>query len=115
MDFLNPVLAVLAIAMGAFGFLAPRFTASALDLTPGRTTMGLSEMRASVGGLFVITGLSCLILGDPLAFAMLGIAFLGAATGRLLSCLLDRPAARRAWIFFSVEALMAVALIPANL
>ncbi len=115
MDILNPILALLAIGMGAFGFLAPRYTAQALDLTPGDTTMGLSEMRASVGGLFVLLGLGCLIIGQPMAYAMLGIAFAGAATGRLVSCLVDRPTVSRAWIFFAIEFAMALALLPANL
>lgn len=115
MALLNPILALLATAMGAFGFLAPRYTAQALDLTPGKTTMGLSEMRASVGGLFVVLGIGCLIIDDPLAYAMLGVAFAGAALGRLVSCLVDRPAVSRAWIFFAIEFAMALALLPANL
>ncbi|MEL7345260.1 MAG: DUF4345 family protein [Pseudomonadota bacterium] len=115
MDLFNPILAILSIAMGAFGFLAPRYTAQALDLTPGNTTMGLSEMRASVGGLFVATGIACLVLGDPLAYLMMGVAYTGAATGRLLSCLVDRPAVTRAWIFFAIEAAMAIALLAINL
>ena len=115
MEILNPILALLTIAMGAFGFIAPRYTAAALDLTPGDTTMGLSEMRASVGGLFVVMGVAALLLGSPTAYAMMGMGFLGAATGRLISCLVDRPAESKAWVFFAIEAAMAAALIPSNL
>ena len=55
-DVLNVIAALLTIGFGLFGFLAPRYTASALDLAPTDSAMGLSEMRASVGGLFVVAG-----------------------------------------------------------
>ncbi len=59
-DILNIVAALLTIGFGLFGFLAPRYTAAALDLAPTTSTMGLSEMRASVGGLFVVAGIAAL-------------------------------------------------------
>ena len=37
-DLLNIVAALLTIAFGLFGFLAPRYTASALDLAPTDST-----------------------------------------------------------------------------
>ncbi|MEM6636004.1 MAG: DUF4345 family protein [Pseudomonadota bacterium] len=114
-DVLNITLAVLTIGFGAFGWLAPRFTASVLDLKPGQTTMGLSELRASVGCLFVVTAAAALFLDDPMAWVMLGIVYAGAAAGRLTSCLLDRPTTTKAWIYFGVEAVMAAPLILLNL
>ena len=111
-DWIFPLAALLTIAFGAFGFLAPRFTAAALDLTPGDSTMGLSEIRASVGGLFVVMGLGCLIIGTPEAYGMLGLAYVGAASGRFLSCFLDRPTPKRAWIFGLIEAALAAMLTP---
>ena len=50
LQFLNTLAAALTVAFGLFGFLAPRYTAAALDLRTGASTMGLSELRASVGG-----------------------------------------------------------------
>lgn len=111
MSLLSPGIALLTIALGAFGFLAPRFTANALDLTPTSSTMGLSEMRASVGGLFVALGLWCLIDGSDSAYFALGIAYAGAATGRALSLLRDAPPRTRALTFFAFEALPAVWLL----
>ena len=71
-DILNIIAAVLTIAFGLFGFVAPRYTASALDLAPTNSTMGLSEMRASVGGLFVVAGLAAIWIDEPLAYGMIG-------------------------------------------
>jgi hypothetical protein len=114
-DILNMVAVVLTIAFGAFGFLAPKFTAGALDLATSGSNMGLSEMRASVGGLFVASGLACLIIGAPLAYAMLGFAYAGAAAGRAVSLVFDNPPLGKAFMYFAIEAVLAAWLIFANL
>lgn len=114
-DLLNILVALMTIAFGAFGFLAPRFTASALDLEVGASTMGLSEMRASVGGLFVAMGLFAIWSGMPMAYAMLGVAYSGAALGRLISIVLDKPPFRKAMLYFALEAGPAAYLLLANL
>jgi hypothetical protein len=114
-DSLNVLCAVLTIGFGLFGFLAPRYTASALDLAPTESTMGLSEMRASVGGLFVAAGLAALMLAEPLAYAMIGFAFAGAALGRVLSLIFDAPPLRKVLLFGGIEAALAAVLITLNL
>lgn len=50
-DAINIILALATIALGAFGLLAPRYTADVLDLDFRGSTMGMSELRASAGGL----------------------------------------------------------------
>ncbi|MCH2166996.1 MAG: DUF4345 family protein [Oceanicola sp.] len=115
LDLLNMTAAALTIAFGAFGFLAPRYTAQALDLAPTDSTMGLSEMRASVGGLFVASGVCLPLLDMPAAWAGLGIAYAGAASGRVLSALLDRPPMRKLVVFGGIEAALAAWLLLANL
>ncbi|MFK7867763.1 MAG: DUF4345 family protein [Roseobacter sp.] len=114
-EIVNILCAVLTIGFGLFGFLAPRYTASALDLAPTDSTMGLSEMRASVGGLFVAAGLAAILLGDPLAYAMIGFAFAGAATGRVLSLIFDKPPLKKVVIFGGIEAALAAWFLLANL
>lgn len=114
-DFLNIVAALLTIAFGLFGFFAPRYTAAALDLEPTNSTMGLSEMRASVGGLFVVAGMAAIWLGQPLGYAMIGFAFVGAALGRALSLVLDKPPVRKVLIFGGIEAALAAWFLFANL
>ena len=114
-DTLNILASLLTIVFGLFGFLAPRYTASALDLQPGATTMGLSEMRASVGGLFVVAGAAAIWLDKPVAFAMIGFAFAGAAFGRALSLIFDKPPFRKVLIFGGIEAALAAWFLIANL
>ena len=114
-DILNIIGALLTVGFGLFGFLAPRYTAAALDLEPTGTTMGLSEMRASVGGLFVVAGLAAIWLGEPLAYAMIGFAYAGAAMGRVLSLLFDAPPLRKVLVFGGIEAALAAWFLLANL
>ena len=114
-EWVNIAAMVLTVAFGLFGFLAPRYTAGALDLAPTQSTMGLSEMRASVGGLFVVAGLAALWLAQPMAFAMVGFAYAGAASGRVLSLILDKPPVQKTLVFGGIEAVLALWLIAANL
>ncbi len=114
-DLLNIVAAALTVAFGLFGFLAPRYTASALDLAPTTSTMGLSEMRASVGGLFVVAGIAAVWLNEPLGYAMIGFAFVGAALGRIVSLVFDKPPLRKVVIFGGIEAALAAWFLAANL
>ena len=114
-DMLNISAALLTIGFGLFGFLAPRYTAGALDLAPTSSTMGLSEMRASVGGLFVVAGAAAIWLNAPLAYAMIGFAFAGAATGRVLSLIFDKPPVQKVLVFGGIEAALAAWLLAANL
>lgn len=114
-DVLNILAAVLTIAFGLFGFVAPRYTAAALDLSPTTSTMGLSEMRASVGGLFVVAGLAAIWLDQPLGYAMIGFAFVGAALGRVLSLIFDKPPVKKVLVFGGIEAALALWFIAANI
>ncbi len=112
---INAAIAVLTIGFGLFGFLAPAWTAASLDLAPTNSTMGLSEMRASVGGLFVVTGAAVLWLNSPTAYLMLGIVYAGTALGRFVSLALDNPPIAKALLFGGIEAVLAALLIAANL
>lgn len=114
-DLINIFAALLTIGFGLFGFVAPRYTASALDLAPTNSTMGLSEMRASVGGLFVVAGIAAIWLNAPLGYAMIGFAFTGAALGRVLSLILDKPPMRKVLVFGGIEAALAAWFLLANL
>ncbi|WP_037309206.1 DUF4345 family protein [Ruegeria halocynthiae] len=110
----NAIAAILTIGFGLFGFLAPAFTAASLDLAPNGSNMGLSEMRASVGGVFVVTGIAVLWLNNPMAYAVLGVVYAGATLGRIVSIILDNPPLIKAAIFGGIELILALWLILAN-
>ena len=114
MDIINILVALVTIALGCFGFLAPHYTMGALNLKTDGSNMGMSEIRASVGCLFVAMGIACLWFGTAAAYFMLGVAYAGAATGRLVSLILDNPPKQKATVYFLVEAFGAVWLLVAN-
>ncbi len=114
MDILNILFALVSIGLGAFGWLAPRYTLETLDLTAGPSGMGPSEIRASAGALFIGMGVGALILGGASAYAMLGFCWAGAAVGRATSLALDGQSTKK-WGFFGVEAAVATAALWVNL
>ncbi len=114
-DILNLLLAVVSIGLGAIGWFAPRYTMNLLELASTGSSMGMSEIRAVSGALFVGLGLGAIILGTPLAYAMIGFAWGGAAVGRLTSILADGAATRQKITFFAVEAVVAGTLLAINL
>lgn len=115
-ELINIALALVSIGLGAFGWLAPRYTMETLDLqTTNDSTMGLSELRASAGALFIGLGLGALYFGTPQAFAMVGFAWGGAAVGRVTSILRDEAPTRKTYIFAAIEIAVAVILLAINL
>ncbi len=114
MDLLNPLIALISIGFGLIGWLAPRYTMAVVDLQPGATPMGPSEVRAVSGALFVGLGLGALTLATPLAYAMIGFAWGGAAIGRLTSLVIDGQTPKK-WGFFLTEAAVAAAALGLNL
>lgn len=118
MDFvyiINVLAMLTTIGLGFAGWLAPRWTMDTLDLKTAGSVMGVSEVRAASGALFVGVAVAALIINQPLAYAMVGFVYAGAGTGRLTSLILDQPEGSKAKIFFATEALIAAWLIAANL
>ena len=114
MDILNIIFAITSIGLGCFGWLAPRFTMGTLNLQGRTDTMGMSEIRASAGCLFVGMGIGALLIGTPAVYAMLGFCWTGAAVGRLTSLVRDGQSQKK-WTYFIVEAAVGIPAIIVNL
>jgi hypothetical protein len=114
-DYVNFAVAGLTILLGLMGWLAPRWTMQQLDMQAGPTNMAYTEVSAASGCLFVGLGLGAMILDQPLAWVVVGLAYAGAATGRVTSIFRDNAASRQSWTFFGSEAALAAWLILANI
>ena len=113
-DIINIVVAALSIAFGAIGWFAPRWTMEIIDMLPGPSSMAPSEIRAASGALYVGIGIGALLIGGPAAYAMVGLAWGGAAVGRATSIVLDGATPLK-WKFFATEAVVAAVALAANL
>lgn len=83
--------ASITVGLGLLGLFHPRGAARFTSLHP-QGLLGIAEIRATYGGFFLALGVSTLLRGTPDHYAVLGFAWLGAATARLLSMALDRSA-----------------------
>jgi len=80
---------VATLLLGCLGLFFPSRAAAFTSLSPVGPT-GVSEIRATYGGLFAALGLACLALQSLAVFSTVGIAWVGAAAGRTWSVLIDR-------------------------
>ena len=88
-DLLAPAGALASALLGALGLCAPLRAARMVGLSP-LGARGVSELRATYGGLFLGLGLAALLWQQPAAYGVAGAAWLGAALARLASIVLDR-------------------------
>ena len=114
-DTLNMIAMLATIAFGAIGWIAPRYAMQKLDLKPVNSRLGLSEIRAANGALFVGLGVAALVINQPLGYAMVGFAYAGAAIGRLTGIVVDHVTKSTAYTFCAGEAALAAWLIYVNL
>ncbi len=94
MDWLNYLGAVVTLGLGMTGLIAPQVAQRIVGLK-AETVSGRSEFRASFGGLWIALGAVPLVLFEPIAFAFLGLCWLGTAAGRTVSFVLDRTVDRQ--------------------
>jgi hypothetical protein len=114
-DMINVAVALLTIGLGLLGWLAPRWTMQQLDMVAGPSNMAYTEVSAVSGCLFVGLGLGAIFLNEPLGWVVMGIAYAGAAVGRVTAIFRDNAASRQSWTFFGSEAALASWLILANI
>ena len=113
-DIINLAVGLLTVGLGLLGWLAPRWTMQQLDMTAGPSHMAYTEVSAVSGCLFVGLGLGAIYLYEPLGWVVMGLAYGGAAVGRVTSIIRDNAASRQSWTFFGSEAALAAWLILAN-
>lgn len=102
--------AIATIATGLFSLVKPEAVRGFTGLLPegGR---GITEIRSILGGLFIALGLAPLILEEPAAYKMLGIAYLGIAIVRAPSMFLDQSVVSSNIISLAVEIVLGIILL----
>ena len=100
----------LSVAAGVAGLLWPYRISRTIGLQLP-SSLGVSEFRATYGGLFIGAGLAVLILGSRDAALVLGAAWFGAFLGRALSTVVDRSMSKENLAGLVIEAAIGTMLI----
>ncbi|RLQ88957.1 DUF4345 domain-containing protein [Notoacmeibacter ruber] len=106
-DWLALASSLVTAVLGLYMMLVPRRALGLRHMDSefiGMPASGIARARA--GGFHLGLGLAAVLLWQPLLFLALGVAWLFAALGRLLSVLLDAPARGRNAILFIIEVLL---------
>ncbi len=117
MSALVLVPALFFAGMGLFALAWPERVVGFFG-TPGLTVDGRNEVRAVYGGFGAAVAALLLwsLAEPPLARGIhvaVGIALLGMAFGRVVSCAVDGGAGRHPWLFLAVEIALAACLLGA--
>lgn len=84
LQLLQIAAAIATIVTGLISLLRPSSVTGFTGLHP-TGPRGITEIRSILGGLFIALGLAPLLLNTPVAYQMLGIAYLGIAVVRAVS------------------------------
>lgn len=102
--------AAISIAAGILGLLWPRTVSRVIGLRiPGR--LGLSEVRATYGGLFIGAGLAVILIGNRDAALVLGAAWAGAFLARAVSFVIDHSRTKENIAGLAIEVAIALLLL----
>ena len=102
--------ATISVLGGLLGLIWPRRVSAIIGLDlPGK--LGLSEFRATYGGLFIGAGLAVLLIGNSQGALVLGAAWGGAFVARAASLFIDKSRSRENLAGLVIEATVAALLI----
>lgn len=110
MEYMNLTGAAITLALGALGLFSPQRAAAFTSIAPVGP-LGLSEIRATYGGFFLALGGMCLYCQNPIAFRVVGVAWLGAALGRAYSLVIDRNTEPKNLVGIAFESAIAALLL----
>ena len=106
LEKLASLTAVVTMVLGLALMIVPRRFAQFLGLQPvAGSNNGVSEIRGPFGGMMLGLSLACIILAQPFTYFALGLAFLGAVLGRLISMVFDRTFNAHCLIATAIELL----------
>jgi len=109
-QILQIIAAVATTLTGTVALFKPESITGFTGLRPegGR---GVTEVRAVMGGFFIALGAAPLLLNSPVAYAMLGIAYLGVGLVRGVFMFVDRSIVQSNIISLVIEIIFGVILV----
>ncbi|MBN1314852.1 MAG: DUF4345 family protein [Anaerolineales bacterium] len=110
MQVLQVIAAIGTILTGLVSLVRPLAVRgfTGLEVKGGR---GVTEIRSVLGGFFIALGAAPLILNEPAAYQMLGIAYLVVGLTRAVSMFVDKSVVQSNVISLVVELVFGVILV----
>jgi Domain of unknown function (DUF4345) len=102
--------AVIVIGLGVLGLVWPRTAANFVRIAPVDTT-GVSEIRATYGGVFLGLGIAALVMNQSSVYDAIGIGFGLAAVSRAASVVIDRSREPHNFAGIAFESVIALLLL----
>jgi Domain of unknown function (DUF4345) len=109
-DLINNIGAVMTIGMGCLGLFFPN-KASALTGLNAVSAAGKAEFRGTLGVTFIFLGLVPILTQNPYTFLTLGVCWLGAAIGRIISIIVDKGNDAKNWGGVVLELIFAILVL----
>lgn len=106
----NTLGGLITLGLGVMGLFWPMKVAGMVSIQPDGLR-GLSEIRATYGGVFFAIGLFAVMWQDPNVFRALGFAWFGAAAGRMFSIVRDESGSGPNYGAVAMEALVGLLLV----
>lgn len=110
MNILGFIGASISVIAGLLGFFLPTRVSKVIGLGIS-STLGVSEFRATYGGLFISGGLAVLVIQSGDAATVLGCGWAGAFFARAISLLIDKSRSKENVAGLVIEAAMAALLL----
>lgn len=101
---------ILTALVGVYATFSPKNTTSVTGLVP-QGARGITEIRVVFGVFFIVLGLFPIVVGNPIAFQMLGYAYLLVGIARIISIFIDKSSERSNWMSVAFEVIFGFILI----
>lgn len=109
LQYLQYIACIITIMAGLYALFSPEKAVALTGLVP-KGGRGLTEIRCTMGALYIALGVTPFFLGE-VAFTVLGIGYLAIAIVRLVSIFVDKSASSSNWASFALELICGVVLI----
>jgi hypothetical protein len=110
LQILQYIACILTALVGIYATFSPKSTTSFTGLSP-LGERGITEIRVVFGVFFIVLGLFPIIVGNPIAFQMLGYGYLLVGVARIISIFIDKSSERSNWISVAFEVIFGLILI----
>jgi hypothetical protein len=109
-NFLKIIAALATIATGLYSLVKPLSVRAFTGLEVAGPR-GITEIRAVLGGFFIVLGAAPLFFKSPDMFLMLGLAYFGVAVTRAVSMVMDKSLVKSNFISLVSEIILGLILV----